>query len=330
MRSLALFLSLLFTLMFSLPLSADDMRPASLTLEEIDDSIYLISWLVPVKNGVRPTLSVEFDGSPKLLSTKRTRTINNTVRESWRIGTESSLSGMKVSIVGLKGSTYEVLLRIIDKKQQTITAVLNTERPNYIVPDIETIEAEDTVFTYIALGIEHILIGLDHLLFVACLVYISGTRKKLLLTITGFTIAHSVTLILATTGVLSIAIVPVEAVIALSIVFLAWAIAKNKKESLSLRYPVLVSSSFGLLHGFGFASVLANIGLPETEKLLALICFNVGVEIGQLMFVLVLFMGFLLMSKLYKPLSLMKLRLPVSYFCGSLASLWVLERLAVF
>lgn len=309
---------------------ADDMRPASLTVTTIDSFSYEVNWSVPLKNGRRPDLSVTFASDSKVSSPRRLRQINNTIRESWVIERDTGLSGSTISITGLKGSSYEVLLRIIDEKQQTITAVLNTEKPDYVVPDFATIEAEDTVIAYIILGVKHILIGLDHLLFLACLVYISGTRKKLLLTITGFTLAHSVTLILAATGVLAVAIPPVEAVIALSVVFLAWEIAKNKKSSLSLTYPVLVSSSFGLLHGFGFASVLADIGLPETEKLLALLCFNVGVEIGQLLFVTALFLAYFVLSRLYKPLSVERLRLPVSYLCGSLASLWVLQRLAIF
>jgi hypothetical protein len=330
MRAAGSILSLIASLLFSSVLLADDMRPASLTIEAINDSSYEISWLVPTKNGVRPPLSVEFDGTSTPLTPKRTLQQNNTSREYWRIENKQNLLGSTITIVGLKGSTYEVLLRIIDQQKHTITAVLNTEQPDYTIPDIKTIKADNTVITYVALGIEHILIGLDHLLFVACLVYISGTRKKLLLTITGFTVAHSITLILAATNVLTIPIPPVEAVIALSIVFLAWEIAKNNKESLSLRYPVLVSSSFGLLHGFGFASVLTDIGLPEGEKILALICFNIGVEIGQLIFVSLLIGVFYLLSKRYKPLSLDRMRFPVSYFCGTLASFWVLERLVDF
>lgn len=324
------FLVLLSLFFFSVLSCADDMRPASLTIKAVDPSSYDISWTVPLKNGKRPAFSVVFENGSKMLSPKHSRQINNTSRESWSINQEPELSGSTIFIEGLEGSSYEVLLRIIDEEQQTITAVLNTDKPSYIVPDISTIEAEDTVLTYIVLGIEHILIGLDHLLFVACLVYISGTRKKLLLTITGFTIAHSITLVLAATEVLSIPILPVEAVIALSIVFLAWEIAKNKQDSLSLKYPILVSSSFGLLHGFGFASVLVDIGLPETEKLLALLCFNIGVEIGQLLFVSALFLSFFVLSKLYRPLTLETLRMPASYFCGSLAMIWVFERLAAF
>jgi hypothetical protein len=330
MRSAGIILSLIASLLFSSVLLADDMRPASLTIEAITDSSYEISWLVPTKNGVRPPLSVEFDGTSTPLTPKRTLQKNNTSREYWSIENKQNLLGSTITIVGLKGSTYEVLLRIIDQQKHTITTVLNTEQSDYTIPDIKMIKADDTVITYIALGIEHILIGFDHLLFVACLVYISGTRKKLLLTITGFTVAHSITLILAATDVLTIPIPPVEAVIALSIVFLAWEIAKNSKGSLSLRYPVLVSSSFGLLHGFGFASVLTDIGLPEGEKILALICFNIGVEIGQIIFVALLIGVFYLLSKIHKPLSLDRMRFPVSYFCGTLASFWVLERLVAF
>jgi len=320
----------LWILLFSALSWADDMRPASLTIKAVDALSYDVSWTVPVKNGERPALRVVFENGSKVLSPKRTQLINNTIRESWSIGREVALSGSVISITGLKGSGYEVLLRVIDEKQQTITAILNTDKSRYIVPNIESVEPENTAIAYIILGIEHILIGLDHLLFVACLVYISGTRKKLLLTITGFTVAHSMTLFLAATGVLSIPIPPVEAVIALSIVFLAWEIAKSRADSLSLRYPVLVSSSFGLLHGFGFASVLADIGLPESEKLLALVCFNIGVEVGQLLFVAALFLVFLMLSKLYRPLTLETLRFPASYACGSLAMIWVFERLAAF
>jgi len=191
------------------------------------------------------------------------------------------------------------------------------------------------MITYIELGFEHILIGLDHLLFVACLVYISGSRKKLFFTITGFTLAHSITLFLSASNIVTIPIAPVEAVIALSIIFLAWEIAKNRQQSLSLRYPVLVSSSFGLLHGFGFAAVLSDIGLPETERLMALLSFNIGVELGQLAFVLALFILVKLASWLYlwmqdKPLTLPMLRLPISYLCGITATFWFIQRLTAF
>jgi hydrogenase/urease accessory protein HupE len=324
---------LLLGLIFSACLWADDLRPASLTIQQVQPSAFDISWTVPLKNGVRPDFSLKFSGEVRQTSPKIARQLNNTSRESWRIESNDALAGLAgqtITIVGLRGSTYEVLLRLVDENSQTITAVLNTDKPDYVVPAMDSVEGENTIIAYIGLGIEHILIGLDHLLFVACLVYISRTRRKLLLTITGFTIAHSVTLILAATEVLVIPIPPVEAVIALSIVFLAWEIAKNRDASLSLKYPILVSSSFGLLHGFGFASVLADIGLPEGEKLSALLCFNIGVEIGQLLFVASLFLVFWALKKLYQPLSMQMLRFPTSYACGVLATFWMFERLAAF
>lgn len=310
--------------------SADDMRPASLTLTAQTPSTYSVVWKVPVKAGKRPSMKVIFDDSVKAISPKRFQKNNTSYTAYWRIQREQGSEGLSIYIDGLQGIAGDVLLRIVEGDNKTITAVLNTERITYVVPSIKKVLAEDTAVNYTVLGIEHILVGFDHLLFVACLVFISATRKKLLMTITGFTLAHSVTLILSTKGWVNIPIQPVEAVIALSIVFLAWEITKNKQQSLSLKYPVLVSSSFGLLHGFGFAAVLAEIGLPESEKLLALLCFNMGVEIGQLIFVSALFLLFFVITKVYSTLTLEKLRLPVSYFCGSLATIWMLERLATF
>lgn len=323
-------ISLCLLMLLSQAVLADDMRPASLTINSIDNNTFDVVLKLPLTSGKTPPLSVTFDEQTMIVGAKRTRKTTKAVIEKWSIKREQGLTGFTVYVDGLTKTNKNVLLRIIDINEQTITTVLDVDQQSFSVSGKGDLKAENTILTYIVLGTEHILIGFDHLLFVACLVYISGTRKKLLMTITGFTVAHSITLILAATGVLSIPIPPVEAVIALSIVFLAWEIAKNNKDSLSLRYPVLVSSSFGLLHGFGFASVLADIGLPETEKIMALLCFNIGVEIGQLLFVTALFIVFYVMSKLYKPLTKDTLRFPVSYLCGSLASIWMLERLAAF
>jgi len=330
MKWVAALFTLLFTFLFSAYSWADDLRPASLTIQQVDATAFNISWTVPLKNGARPAFSVRFSGSARQTSPTTVRRLNNTSRETWQLESAAGFAGETITIVGLHGSTYEVLLRLINLNSQAITAVLNTDRPAYLVPAMDAVEGDETMTAYIGLGIQHILLGLDHLLFVACLVYISATRKKLFLTITGFTLAHSVTLILAATEALVIPIPPVEVVIALSIVLLAREIVQNNEASLSLRYPVLVSSTFGLLHGFGFASVLADIGLPAHEKITALVCFNLGVEIGQLLFVASLFLVFWMLKKLYRPLSMGTLRVPVSYFCGVLATFWMFQRLATF
>ena len=323
--------ALLSLLMFiSFDLLADDMRPASVNINLINDTDFDLVWKIPIRNGVKEKLNVVFPEDTKLLTPKRTHIINNAYIEYASFQRKSGVVGLELRIDGLERSSGDVLLRVSDSQQQTTTTVLNIDQPNYIINFLVATTAFNTALTYIELGIEHILIGLDHLLFVACLVYISGSRKKLLFTITGFTIAHSITLFLSATGLFVIPIQPVEAVIALSIIFLAWEIVKNRKHSLSLRYPVLVSSSFGLLHGFGFAAVLTEIGLPVAEKTLALLSFNIGVEIGQLMFVLALFMLFKFILIMHKKLSLEQLRIPVSYACGSIATIWMIERLMVF
>ncbi|WP_424286598.1 HupE/UreJ family protein [Eudoraea sp.] len=151
---------------------------------------------------------------------------------------------------------------------------------------------------YSILGIKHILEGWDHLLFLICLMLVAGIGKKLWITITGFTIAHSITLALSALDVVRLPIPPVEAVIALSVVYLAVEIALQKKDSLTYRYPIAVSSSFGLLHGFGFAAVLSDIGLPQIEVVTSLLFFNVGVELGQIIFVLGILLFWLFIRKI--------------------------------
>jgi hydrogenase/urease accessory protein HupE len=314
---------------------ADDMRPASLTITATSSTDFDVVWKVPLKNGKKEKIRFAIPKDSQQLGLTRKHIVNNAYIEYSSFHREAGLAELFITIDGIEHTTGDVLVRVIGLQQETLTTVLNVDNPNYVINKIVALSNLGTMLTYIELGFEHILIGLDHLLFVACLVYISGSRKKLFLTITGFTLAHSITLFISANGLVTIPIEPVEAVIALSIIFLAWEIAKNKRNSLSLRYPVLVSSSFGLLHGFGFAAVLSDIGLPETEKLMALLSFNIGVELGQLAFVFALFILVKLASFVYqwlqeKPLTLSMLRLPISYLCGITATFWFIERVSVF
>jgi len=314
---------------------ADDMRPASLTITATSNTHFDLVWKVPLKNGRKEKISFAVPTDSQQVGLTRKHIVNNAYIEYSSFHRENGLAKLFITIDGIEGTAGDVLVRIVGLQQETLTTVLNLDKPSYVISKMVSLTTLETMLTYIELGFEHILIGLDHLLFVACLVYISGSRKKLFFTITGFTLAHSMTLFLSANGLVTIPIEPVEAVIALSIIFLAWEIAKNKQQSLSLRYPVLVSSSFGLLHGFGFAAVLSDIGLPETEKLMALLSFNIGVELGQLAFVSALFILVKLASFVYqwlqdKPLTLPMLRLPISYLCGITATFWFIERLTVF
>jgi len=186
---------------------------------------------------------------------------------------------------------------------------------------------------YGKLGVAHILGGYDHLLFLLCVIWLAFTFKRILLAVTGFTIAHSITLGLAALGVVTPAIEPTEALIALSIIFVAAELARQNRESLSWRYPVAVSSVFGLLHGFGFASVLKEIGLPTNDTLMALFAFNLGVEAGQLLFIVALIV--LLWSVQKASADKFDLSGPSSqrlsgYVAGIFATFWFFERLATF
>lgn len=188
---------------------------------------------------------------------------------------------------------------------------------------------------YLALGVEHILGGLDHLLFVLGLLVIARTFKRILWTVTGFTIAHSITLSLSALGLVSIPIVPVEAVIALSILFLAHEISSADRQTLAWRYPLLVSFGFGLLHGLGFASALGEIGLVQSEILVSLLFFNLGVEVGQVGFILVIIAAVWLLGKVFsqrfslsETLVARRVDLLTAYIIGIPSAYWLIDRIA--
>lgn len=148
---------------------------------------------------------------------------------------------------------------------------------------------QSVALQYLEMGIEHLLFGYDHLIFLLCLIWIAGTFKRVLLAVTGFTLAHSITLALSAMSVIHISVPPVEAAIALSIIFLAREIAIGRRDTLTWRHPILISSLFGLLHGLGFAAALNEIGLPQTQLITGLAFFNIGVEIGQCVIVAAVF-----------------------------------------
>jgi hypothetical protein len=190
---------------------------------------------------------------------------------------------------------------------------------------------------YLRLGVGHILGGADHLLFLACLIFVARTRRRILITVTGFTLAHSITLALAALGWVRVPVAPVEAAIALSIVFVATEIARNRRDTLTWRHPIAVASSFGLLHGFGFAAVLREVGLPQTELPMALLFFNLGVELGQVLFIAALLVGWAIARRLLAALehwsataALEHLRVPVAYGVGCISSYWLIARVAAF
>ncbi|MBV1931981.1 MAG: HupE/UreJ family protein [Porticoccaceae bacterium] len=225
-------------------------------------------------------------------------------------------------------SPLSTLVRIKRISGEIQTKLLNPGESTWEIPRGETPFA--IFLSYCQMGIFHIWEGVDHLLFLVCLVFIAGAGKRIFITITGFTIAHSLTLTLSALQWVKLSVGPVEAVIALSVVFLAREIARSRAESLTWSYPILVSSSFGLLHGFGFASVLNEIGLPQTELLNGLLSFNLGVELGQLVFIGVMLALYRVVTNLGYVQIFRKLERPVIYGVGITASYWLFERSARF
>jgi len=252
---------------------------------------------------------------------------------------ESDLSGEVVRVTWPRQNpSVSTLFRFERLSGEAHTAIQSPEDLAWQIPDREA--AASIGGEYLVLGIEHILFGYDHLLFVACLMLIAGLWRKILFTVTGFTIAHSITLALAALGVVRVPIAPVEAVIALSIVFLAVEIARKRRNTLTWRYPIAVAGSFGLLHGFGFASALKEIGLPQTELPIALLFFNLGVEVGQVVFVLALACAVALVLPRMTALSsngsfastaaTRRIAVPAAYVVGTLATYWTIERVSGF
>jgi len=178
---------------------------------------------------------------------------------------------------------------------------------------------------YILLGISHILLGYDHLLFVLALLLLAKNKRALLLAITAFSVSHSITLISAMFGLINISVVLIEFMIALSIVFLARELLVKNKESYTRKFLVYVAFIFGLLHGFGFSNVLSSIGLPRDDKVLALLSFNIGIELGQLLFIFVCFLLSLLFKNIIVNNKAILVKI-IAYFIGIISSYWAFER----
>jgi hydrogenase/urease accessory protein HupE len=190
----------------------------------------------------------------------------------------------------------------------------------------------EVITTYTWLGVEHILLGIDHLLFVFALLLIVDGTRRLIATITAFTIAHSITLAAATLGFVQVPQQPVEAVIALSIMFLAMELVHGRrgKPGAAARWPWLVAFTFGLLHGFGFAGALAEVGLPQQAIPLALVFFNVGVELGQLLFVTAILLLAWVLRQLRMQALIEASQMVVVYAIGGVAAMWLIERVSAF
>ena len=305
------------------PARAHDAFPLLITVRQTGGSLYSLDLRLPPSFPERFAPSVRIDQQCKRIAGREEGQGTDLYRCPRGLGGELTLvyPGSAPSVPGL--------VRINWASGESRSLLLKPGETRIALPQPES--RAGVAGQYLRLGIEHILTGYDHLLFLICLLWLAGGLRRILLTITGFTLAHSVTLALSALGWVEVAVPPVEAAIALSIVFLAVEIYKGPRDTLSWHYPIAVSSSFGLLHGFGFAAVLGQIGLPQTELVTGLLFFNLGVEIGQLIFVIAVIALYLILRKAWAHLRLgtdapVIARHASAAIVGTLASYWLAER----
>ena len=307
------------------PAMAHQFAPALLEIEELSADEAGVRWKQPAVrvqgSQLRPVLPVECEG----LGDPEVEKEGTGIRARWRMKCPGGLTGKSVGVEGIAGSQADVLLRITLRDGRRIRHVLKAEAPSF---RIDADSSRAGVFKdYAALGVEHILFGWDHLLFVLALVLLVGWGRSLLWTITSFTAGHSVTLALASLGVVHMPQAPVEAAIALSIYFLAVELTGARKggRTMTQRAPWAVAAGFGLLHGLGFAGALAEVGLPTAEIPLALLSFNLGIELGQLAFVGAVLLVVAALRKV--PVVWPQwTRASLAYGIGTMAIFWFLQR----
>jgi hydrogenase/urease accessory protein HupE len=307
---------------------AHEIRPAYLQIDQTDTHAFDVLWKVPSRGNTVLDIQPEFDAGFHLTKAGMEALLDGFVVYRYRLTGEKELAGSKVTIRDLGQTTIDVLANIRLLGGESHTFFLHPNANSTVIPSTAT--TWGVLSTYTLLGVEHILFGIDHLLFVLALVMLTKGFGRLVKTITAFTVAHSITLSLAVLGFVQMPGPPVEAAIALSIVFLALEILRvqNGEKTLTGAKPWLVAFAFGLLHGLGFAGALSDIGLPQTDIPLALASFNIGVELGQLAFVCGVLVTIRALNIVLEwPRAVM--RIP-AYAIGTISTFWVIDRIWAF
>ena len=312
-------------LAMSASVSAHEVRPAYLQIDQTGEARYSVLWRTPLLAGMRLPVILQYSDGIKVVAGPAERILPDSLVERSIIEAPDGLVGQRISFVGLQVSITDVMVRVKLHDGTVTTSMIRPSQPWIEVQPKQG--AFQVVKVFVVEGIEHILFGFDHLLFVLALMLIVRNTRMLFLTITAFTVAHSITLTLATLGWVAMPSGPVEIMIAFSIVLVAGEIValEQGRTSLTISAPWIVAFAFGLLHGFGFASALKNLGLPQGDIPLALLCFNIGVEIGQLMFVAVILAAAAILRKF---LGIPRKAILASAYCiGIVAAYWTLERI---
>ena len=323
-RALLGWLVALLCACIALPAQADELRPGYLELTQLSQNQWRMTWKAPLRTGLVSRASPD---APEncTLGTPSRKLEANALIAVWPLDCRGTIAGQALGINGLDTTVTDALVRIAPLGQPIQTARLTPEAPSFTVQ--KRADRWEVARTYLVIGVEHILFGFDHLFFVISLVLLLQRGWVVARAVTAFTVSHSITLVGTTLGFLGLPQNPVESVIALSIMFLAIEIVKSKPGEVrfSQRVPWLVAFLFGLLHGFGFAGALKEIGLPQGEVPMALLTFNVGVEAGQLIVVLAT-LGVIALVRRIAPLALRSVTLAATYFIGIVASYWFIER----
>ncbi len=309
--------------------SAHETRPAYLEIQETAPGQFSVLWRTPVMAGMRLPVVLQLPGNVRNLQQLRIEELADSIVERrWIDAGPNGLAGKRIEFTGLQMTITDVLVRVEMLDGRECTTIAHPSQPWVEIAASQTWAG--VAATYIVQGIRHILFGADHMLFVLGLLLIVKDRWMLLRTVTAFTVAHSITLAIATLGYAEAPVLPLNAAIALSILFLGPEIVRSWRgeTSFTIEHPWAVAFAFGLLHGFGFASALTSAGLPRQELPLALVTFNVGVELGQLGFIA-------LIVALERSFRILEVRWPrwaqllPGYTVGSLGAFWTVQRITL-
>ena len=307
---------------------AHEFRPGYLELREQDPSNFALLWKRPSGGEVEIRIAPVVPEGCRLDVADRQPLSPGAVVVRGALHCSGGLAGKTIRIAGLESTMTDVLVRVEHADGRVESQLLRPVNPAFSLGAATS--GGQRALSYLQLGLQHILLGVDHLLFVLGLLLIVADRWMLVKTITAFTVAHSITLAIATLGYASAPAAPLNAVIALSILFLGPEIVRHWRgeTSFTIRHPWVVAFAFGLLHGFGFASGLTAMGLPKAEIPFALLLFNVGVEIGQLAFVALVFLLMRAFGKLQIRWPRWAQVLP-GYVVGSVGAFWAIQRSVV-